>query len=374
MSKKIILAGGGHAHMTVMSNCHVFHEHGHTVTLITPSEHHYYSGMGPGMLSGTYKPQEIRFNVKKMIEDRHGHFIKDSIIKVDPEQKELVLKSGSTISYDVLSFNVGSTVPHSPIEDMGENTFPVKPIINLLRARQEILKWPQDKLIRILVIGGGAAGLEIAGNLQSLAARRKLKAEISLVAGSKLLRRFPDKVSTIAKKSFMARGIHVIEGAHVETMQAGEAVLDNGKKTAFDFVFPASGVKPPPLFRDSGIPTDKEGGMLVNHYLQSTAYPEIFGGGDCISLQGHPLEKVGVYAVRENPVLYHNIMACAEGNPLMNFDPGGKYLLIFNLGDGTGIYWRGGWVWDGRIAFLLKDYIDNRFMKKFQLSGEREEL
>jgi NADH dehydrogenase FAD-containing subunit len=257
---------------------------------------------------------------------------------------------------------------------MGENTFPVKPIINLLRARQEILKWPQDKLIRILVIGGGAAGLEIAGNLQSLAARRKLKAEISLVAGSKLLRRFPDKVSTIAKKSFMARGIHVIEGAHVETMQAGEAVLDNGKKTAFDFVFPASGVKPPPLFRDSGIPTDKEGGMLVNHYLQSTAYPEIFGGGDCISLQGHPLEKVGVYAVRENPVLYHNIMACAEGNPLMNFDPGGKYLLIFNLGDGTGIYWRGGWVWDGRIAFLLKDYIDNRFMKKFQLSGEREEL
>jgi NADH dehydrogenase FAD-containing subunit len=359
--------------MTVMANSHFYHERGHRVTLISPSEYHYYSGMGPGMLSGTYRPQEIRFNIKKMIEDRHGRFISDRVVSVDPGKKELLLTSGESLAYDVLSCNVGSGVPSEILHLESERVFPVKPIINLLKARERILSWPQEKIIRMLVIGGGPAGLEIAGNLHSLASGRGLNSEISLVAGTTLLKRFPVKVRTMAQKSLLRRGIQIIEGAHAESVGDREALLDNGEKIAFDFVFPALGVTPPPLFRDSGIPTDNEGGMLVNRHLQSVAHPEIFGGGDCISLEGHPLEKVGVYAVRENPVLYHNLLACAEGKALTAFDPGGRYLLIFNLGDGTGIFWRGALVWSGKPAFLLKDYIDNRFMKRFQVSGERDE-
>ena len=67
-------------------------------------------------------------------------------------------------------------------------------------------------------------------------------------------------------------------------------------------------------------------------------HPEIFGGGDCIYFQDQPMDKVGVYAVRENPVLLHNLMASLDGDALEAFDPGRDYLLIFNLGDGTGIF------------------------------------
>ena len=80
-----------------------------------------------------------------------------------------------------------------------------------------------------------------------------------------------------------------------------------------DFIFLALGVKPAPIFRDSGIPTGPEGGLLVNNYLQSSSYPDIFGGGDCIYFQDKPLDKVGVYAVRQNPVLLNNLMARLEG-------------------------------------------------------------
>ncbi len=75
---------------------------------------------------------------------------------------------------------------------------------------------------------------------------------------------------------------------------------------------------------------------MVNRFLQSTTHPEIFGGGDCIYFQKSPMDKVGVYAVRENPVLFHNLLAGMEGGNLQPFDPGGNYLLIFNLGDGEG--------------------------------------
>jgi len=135
----------------------------------------------------------------------------------------------------------------------------------------------------------------------------------------------------------------------------------------------AMGTKPSSLFRDSGMPTGEDGGLLVNAYLQSVAYPEVYGGGDCISLQGHNLAKVGVYAVREGPILYHNLLVALEGGTMKPFLPQATFLLIFNLGNGRGIFWRRNWVWEGRMAFRLKDAIDRSFMKKFQVSGERDE-
>ena len=138
-------------------------------------------------------------------------------------------------------------------------------------------------------------------------------------------------------------------------------------------IFLALGVQPSPLFKNSGIQTGPDGGLLVNEYLQSVAFPEIFGGGDCIYFQPQPLDKVGVYAVRENPILFHNLKAALEGRAMRRFKPGGDYLLLFNMGDDRAIFWKKQLVFDGRLAFWLKDYIDRRFMKKFQISGELEE-
>ena len=113
--------------------------------------------------------------------------------------------------------------------------------------------------------------------------------------------------------------------------------------------------------------------VLVNDRLQSPDYPELFGGGDCISLQGHPLVKVGVYAVRQNPILHHNLLAALEERELIPFQPQQRYLLILNLGNRRGILCKGRWVWEGRLPFLLKDWIDRRFMGTYQVSGELRE-
>jgi hypothetical protein len=44
------------------------------------------------------------------------------------------------------------------------------------------------------------------------------------------------------------------------------------------------------------------------------------------------------------------------------------------MGDGKGILWKNGLIWNGRLAFMLKDFIDRRFMKKFQVSGELDDI
>ena len=373
MKRHLVLVGGGHAHMTVMLKVGEFVKRGHQVTLIGPSPYHYYSGMGPGMLSGIYRPEDIRFHVSKTVQDRGAAFIKGTVKRVDPKKCKLVLSTRKEIGYDVVSFNIGSSVPAEALSGGDKNVFTVKPIENLLKAQQTILKLLKKGEPRLLVIGGGPAGLEISANCWRLVHDHASRAQITLLAGPQLLTSVPKKVRQIAIQSLASRGITVSEGPFVKRLKGSTALTEDGREFPFDLAFLALGVRPAGLFKESGLPTGDDGGLLVDDYLQSLTYPEIFGGGDCISFQSRPLAKVGVYAVRQNPILYHNLMAALEGSELKPFDPGGAYLLIFNLGNGTGIFFKKNRVWDGRLAFYLKNYIDNKFMKRFQVSGERAE-
>jgi NADH dehydrogenase FAD-containing subunit len=370
MQKHLVLVGGGHAHLTTMLNLNHFVEQRHRVTLISPSSHHYYSGMGPGLLSEIYSASAVRFNVKKMTEDRGATFVSGTVVRVDPEQRKLYLKSGETVEYDVVSFNVGSHVPLSAMADSIENLFTVKPIDNLIKAQKVALKLLQDGEPRMLVIGGGPAGFELSGNLWRLVQNHNARARITVLAGRELLSAFPPKVRQLALNSLSSRQIEVIQGANVDRFENGCAYLEDDREFPADLIFLAWGVRPSELFMNSDLPTGEDGGLLVNSYLQSVRYPEIFGGGDCISLQNSPLDKVGVYPVRQNPILYHNLLAAMTGAEMKLFEPGDRYLLIFNMGDGKGILFKNNWIWAGRLSFILKDYIDRKFMKKFQVSGE----
>ncbi len=374
MDKNLVLVGGGHAHLTALLNIASYVKRGHRVTIIGPSPYHYYSGMGPGMLSGIYRPQEVRFHVKRMVQDRGGTFLEGKVIRIDPVKRILFLQSEKQIPYDVVSFNTGSEVPVAPIlKTTQENTIPVKPVINLLKARQLIAKTSIAGKMNFIVVGGGPAGTEITANLWRLVRESQKEAKISLVAGRRLLGGFPDRARALILRSFSRRGMEVIEGNHAKEIRKETVVLSGGRTLFFDFAFIALGIKPTSVFRESDLPIGEDGGLLVNSHLQSVAHPEIFGGGDCISLSGQPLAKVGVYAVRQNPILSHNLLAALEGEGMQIFTPQKDYMLIFNMGDGRGVLWKKKFIWDGRLAFLLKDYIDRKFMRKFQVSGEREE-
>jgi len=374
MSKHLVLVGGGHAHMTVMLNLADFISRGYSVTLVSPSPYHYYSGMGPGLLGGTYRPQQVRFHIRKMVEKRGACFVEDRVTTIDAQKRQLWMASGDVLDYDIASFNTGSGVPLQLAGAQGgEGVVPVKPIVNLLQARRQLLQNMGGKSQSLLVVGGGPAGVELAGNLWRLVNLAGGQAQITLLAGSRLLHRFPDRVRQLALTSLQERGVQVLEGGRTTSVAKGKAELNDGHILSYDLAFIAAGVKPSPIFADSGLPIGEDGGLLVNDQLQSIAHPELFGGGDCISLQGNPLAKVGVYAVRQNPILHANLLSALEQRPLIAFKPQLSYLLILNLGNHRGILYKGRWIWEGRLPFLFKDWIDRRFMKTFQVSGELRE-
>jgi len=367
MRKHLILVGGGHAHMMTLENIGKFVEKGFKVTVIGPSFYHYYSGMGPGMLGGTYSPDDIRFATKEVVQKQGGIFVRDKAVRIDPEKKEVYTESGHAFSYDVLSFNAGSYVPMQPDLEKSGTVYSVKPIEKLMEASEKLKALFAERKIRVDIVGGGPSSAEVAGNVWQLAKKMKRhKPDIRIFAGKKFMARFPESIRSRVFFHLPKRGIQIIETGYVKDVKPDRIILDSGEGFSTDFIFMALGVKPSAIFEASGLPIGPDKGLLVNQYLQSVKYPEIFGGGDCIYFKDQALDKVGVYAVRQNPVLLHNLMAALEGKSLEPFDPGPEYLLIFNLGGGIGVLKKKQIVFGGKIAFMIKDYIDVKFMKKFQ--------
>ena len=353
--------------MVTLKNLRSFVDRGHRVTVIGPSRHHYYSGMGPGMLGKTYSPDDIRFATELVVSKQGGEFVLDSVVRIDPDARIIFLEKGAPISYDILSFNAGSYVPWNLVTGEKTDIFSVKPIETLLAAQTRALELFSQRETVVGIVGGGPSSLEVAGNTWQLAKDLgRYMPEIRIFAGSRLMSHFPGRIRSMAYKSLQSRSIKIIEGDYAKEIRTGRVTLKSGAVHETDIIFLAVGVKPSTIFKESGLPTGPDDGLLVNRFLQSVDYPEIFGGGDCIYFQDQPLDKVGVYAVRENPVLYHNLMAALEDGELQPFDPGGSYLLIFNVGGGKGILGKNSLIFDGRLAFWIKDYIDRKFMRKFQ--------
>jgi NADH dehydrogenase FAD-containing subunit len=367
MPKHLVLVGAGHAHMMVLKHLRRFVGAGHRVTVVGPSPLHYYSGMGPGMLSGIYRPEEIRFAVREMTRAAGGEFVEDRVVRIDGAGRRLELGRGGAIAYDVVSFNTGSLVPVDPRFTGHAALFPVKPIENLLTARACILDaFRRGETPEVLVAGGGPAGVEIAANLRRLAADACGRSRITLAAGRELLPGFGERVRRRVRRRLSLLDVGVREGDRLDAASGRRVRLASGADLACDVLMLAVGVAPSPLFCDSGLPTGDDGGLLVDQFLRSVQFPQIFGGGDCISFAPRPLARVGVYAVRQNPVLLANLERALEGTPLAPFTPQPSYLLAFNMGDGTAVVSWKSIVFDGRLGFALKDYLDRSFMRRFR--------
>ena len=237
-----------------------------------------------------------------------------------------------------------------------------------MEAKNRLVDHFGRQSLNVVIVGGGPSAAEVAGNVWQLAkATGGHRPRITVCTSGAFMSHFPASVRRKIVRTLDRRGITIREGVYVKSVSPSEVSLDNGETLPADFIFLALGVRPSPIFSDSGIATGPDGGLRVNRFLQSTHYPDIFGGGDCIYFQDQPLDKVGVYAIRENPVLFHNIVAQLDGGDLMSFNPGGgDYLLIFNLGGGTGVLKKHWLEFGGRPAFIIKDYIDRKLMKEFQ--------
>lgn len=369
-SRRIVLAGGGHAHLHSLLRAAEFVKRGCELVLVNPSPYLYYSGMATGVISGTYTPEQDRIDVRRLVERGGGRFVEGRVTGVHSDDRELSLENGERIPYDYASICIGSETSSS--FDTGEDdVIPVKPVENTAKIRARILEHDGSRGPKVLVIGGGAAGCEVAANAANLMDLKRSTGQVTLVeAGPALLGNSPEKARRKMTEYLRKRGVEVLTGSSVISRTVNGGIeIEGGRTFRSDLVVAAVGIVPRPLEQGTPLLTGEDGGLWVNHYLQSVSDSRIFGGGDSICFRGEALPRLGVFGIRQGPVLFRNLLASLDGRPLESYEPQKRYLYILNFGDGRGLAIYDRFSWRGRLAMALKYDIDRRFMKRYDAWG-----
>jgi NADH dehydrogenase FAD-containing subunit len=362
---RIVLAGGGHAHLHTLRRTASLSADGFSVTLVNPSPYLHYSGMATGTISGDYRPDAHRIDVRALAERGGGSFIEGRVERM--EERHVVLEGGEQVPFDAASATLGSTttVPDGLAAGAraAPRVFPTKPIEHLEELRGALLALDEP---RVVVVGGGAAGCEVTANALALLRRHGKSGTVTLVeSDASLLPQAPPGARRGIETSLRSRGAGVLTGSSVAAAEDGGLRTRAGRELPCDVVVLATGVAPPAhVFRASGLPVGEDGGLWVDASLRSLGNGRLFGGGDSISFRGTGLPKLGVFAIRQGPVIYHNLRAVLRDEPLREFRPRRHYLYVLNLGDGTGLAVYGALSWRGRLAYRLKHVIDTRFVAR----------
>lgn len=360
--KRVVLAGGGHAHLHTLSRTKELVRRGFDVTLVDRTPHLYYSGMATGVISGVYGPDDHRIDVRRLVEEGGGTFVEGRITGIRVADRAFVLADGRTVPYDAASVCLGSGPSHPGMVGDGADTLPVKPVANTVEIKKRLLALSGDRTPEILVVGGGAAGCEVAANALALLERLGVRGGLTVVqGGDSLLPGAPKSARRQILNLLNERGARVFTGETVVRLGDGSASTSGGREIPYDLAVLAVGVSPPAVFRHSGLPTDADGGLRLDRHLRSA--DGLFGGGDCVSFRGRPLPKLGVFAVRQGPVIFHNLQAALDGSKLREYRPQRRYLYVLNLGDGTGLAVYGRLTWRGRLSWWLKHRIDRKFVE-----------
>ena len=115
----------------------------------------------------------------------------------------------------------------------------------------------------------------------------------------------------------------------------------------------------------AGLPLDARGFLRVDQTLRVVGRDDVFAAGDTIAFSGRELPKSGVYAVRAGPALAENIRRTLTGRSLRRFRPQREALYLISTGGRHAVGTRNGLVVEGDWVWRWKDWIDRRFMRKF---------
>src|SRR5947209_14082893 len=137
MARRVVLVGAGHAHLFILKLTAEFVRRGFELVLVAP-EVFWYSGLATGVLAGIYPPELDQVDVGALVVSGGGRFIRARATAIDVAARTVSLDTGESVSYDMLSCNLGSEVAVGAIPGAAVHGYAVKPIRNLWVLRQAV--------------------------------------------------------------------------------------------------------------------------------------------------------------------------------------------------------------------------------------------
>lgn len=367
-ASRILLVGGGHAHIEVLRRFALAPHPRAVVTLVSPYAAMAYSGMLPGRVAGHYTAEETQVQLTPLAAAAGARFITDFVVALDLDARMATLASGHREAFDLVSLDVGST-PDMSIPGARAHALAVKPVESFLVAWNGIMEAIAAGEVRtIAVVGGGAGGVEILLAMQhrARAAFGGTAPRFALVTDQPhLLPQHPESVRARLGGVLVEREVVLHLDSPAVAVEPGAVLTSGGRRIAADRIVWATSASAPPWPAAAGLDCDARGFVALDGCLRSTSHRFVFAAGDCATQSAHPRPKSGVYAVRQGPPLAHNLRQAVEGKPLASYVPQRQSLALISTGGRHAIASRGRWAVEGDWVWRWKDWIDRRFLARY---------
>jgi selenide,water dikinase len=369
--RRLVLVGGGHAHLEVLRQA-ARRPFPHTeITLLSPFPAHQYSSMVPGYLRGAYAEPDLTFDLVALAHAAGARFVEAYADRVEPAER-VVEAGGMRLEFDVASLDVGADAAGLHLPGASEHAHPVRPMgraVDLHHRLERLVAGPREPAIAACVVGGGAAGAEVAWAVHARIARAGRRPLVTLVEREPLLLpEYAPAARRRARRLLDRRGIAVSLGREVRAVGADSVTLDGGESIASALTVWLTGAAPSAVIRCSPLAKDARGFVSVDATLREATGAPVWGAGDCVTPRGHPdTPKAGVYAVRAAPVLAANLRAACEGRPAARtYVPQPHFLALLDTADDRALLRWHGVLAHSRAAWRLKRWIDRRFVRRYQ--------
>lgn len=253
--------------------------------------------------------------------------LSDRITAIDPAMRVLTGTSGSTYRYDILIVALGSETTFFGIPGMQKRSFGMKSITEALRLRRHLHEVLQsDPSSPIVIVGGGATGVELAGELAIYAQEIAKKhghshtpISINLVeAMPRILPTLPEAFTERVVARLHTLGVHLHLNSRVLEEKEGSLLLSTTSLPSRTVIWTA-GVQANTLLRHTeDLAVDQKGRGVVDDYLHAKGHENVFLIGDCAAT---PFSGMAQTAIQDGKYVAHAILSSLQHRPLLPYTP-----------------------------------------------------
>lgn len=352
--KKLVLVGVSPAHLHVLSAFKAVQRSDTDVYLVSAFDHVVHTPMLAGWVAGHYSAEQCTVNLGTLLSGSHiKHHIASSF-QLHAARRQIQLNTGTVLPYDVVSVDTRPVIDREALNTMipgaADHAVFTQPSEAFGKLWPQILQHVGQQALRLSVIGAGTAGVELA-----LALQHRLPAcRVSLIAGPAMpAASHPQTVQKSVTAQLKRHNITVLHD-RCSAIEAQCIVLASGASLVCDIPFLAIGGHPPGWIAGSGLEIDQNSYPQVNHFRQSVSHSAVFTNTDSGNSAAGPafdtnlrlaLDALAPKAVPKRPGAL-NLISYGKRNAIASW--------------GTICF-------QGNLAWRLKDVIDRRWIRPYQI-------
>jgi NADH:ubiquinone reductase (H+-translocating) len=339
MTKNILILGGGYGGLLAATTARKYLSASEaSITVVNKTPSHQIITELHRLAAGNLSEQAVALPLEKLLKGKDVNLKIDTVESIQPNEKKVALKSGQTLSYDVLVIALGSETAFFGIPGLQENSFILKSVddANQLRAHieQRIADYSKSKKksdANFVVGGGGLTGIELVGELADMLPEmcRKNGVDFSEInvycveAAPSILPGFAPELIDRARTSLEKRGVTFLTGVAVTEATPTTVNLKDGSSIETSTLVWTGGVQGNSVVSGCGIEVNR-GRATLNEFLQSVSHPDVFVAGDSAVLmapEGRPYPPTAQLAWQMGETIGYNIFAYLKGSSMETFTP-----------------------------------------------------